>query len=262
MVATKGIKDEFANVLVEIWRDTKSGILDKAKREAQFRFEQAHARFLGCSVSVIGPPCAGKTTLLRVLREPLVSEEELVSYAKTEVEEFAAFKAKFLLPVGEGRQVDFHFRVQKNVDVGGEEYLKVEHWAQVITGADVVVYLADASRLIEGDEAYRARVISDFDWLFDNVQRLNPNFSVVLAANKVDLLSDRAGFREFAEQNTPVLQALKEEISGRWGEGYRGNLKGTPFLSLTEPGLRGFTLKDLIASFVGDSLLDLYRERS
>jgi GTPase SAR1 family protein len=257
------IQDEFGTFLRDIWKETKEKVLRQVLDHLELSLRAAHARFVGKTVAVIGPPKAGKTTLLKVLREPLIRPEEFGEYATTEVNFYRAFKVQFNLPVSNGKQIRFRFKVRKNSDVGGEEYVREAHWRDAIEGAAVVVYVADAGRLFEpSPNHYRRRIISDFDWIFDHLQLLKPNFSVVLAVNKIDLLCNREGYREFANTHASDLTQLHDDIAARWSDYYRGNLKGIPLLSLMDLGLRNFTLTDLVASFAGESLLQLYNRNS
>jgi hypothetical protein len=62
--------------------------------------------------------------------------------------------------------------------------------------------------------------------------------------------------------NKGIVDDLVATIQGRWKKGIRNNIKGGIFLSLLDPHLRQFTLDNLVLSFVGETLLGLYRKAS
>lgn len=255
------LKNELVTLIKEIWKGIKDTVVEKVLHKLKKSIYSAHKRFNGATIAVIGPPAAGKTTLLKVLQNPSIPAAELQIYSKTELEEHDGIPVDFKLSVDADEQVRFRFKIKKNSDVGGEQYIRDQHWLSVINGAAVIIYVLDATKLISDDELdYKNRVLADFDWLLEQTQLLRENFSIVLAVNKIDLLCKRENVGTFAQENLHHIDDLKSSITNRWPPHLRAHLKGGIFLSLLDPGIRVFTLNGLISCFVGEDLMDLYRE--
>lgn len=259
--ASKAIGDEALSFLKEIWKDVKEKVIEEAWHRIKKEVYKAQKRFSGETIAVLGPPGAGKTTLLKVLRDVNTPAAELQTYSKTEIEEHAGLEVDFKLSVGPGEQVRFRFRVRKNSDVGGEGYIRDLHWPTIIKGAAVVIYLLEGSKLFSNESVqYRERILADFDWLLEHSQLLSKNFAVVLGFNKVDVLCDKKTYKAFARTHSHLLEELKSDIQDRWPDHLVSHIKGGVFLSLLDPGLRAFTLNGLVSCFVGDELMNLYKQ--
>jgi len=255
------VQDHLFGFFETLYRDVRDHLVVRVKREVRRQLLEAQHRLVGRSVAVLGPPAAGKTTLLRVFRNPNADEAELTAYEKTEVSPNAAIKVNFLLTLEEGQQFRFHFKVRKNADIGGEEYIRDANWKEVVRGASVVVYVVDWQRLSSGaDGEYRQRTRDDFDWILQNTQLLEPGFRVVLVANKIDALCSADSFREFRAEHQARLGQLRSELVRHWPEHLQGNLGPALLLSLTSKTLRQFTLNALMLSFVGTDLYAMLRE--
>jgi len=258
--AANRIQEHLFGFFDTLYRDVRDHLIVRVRHEVRRQLLEAQHRLVGCSIAVLGPPAAGKTTLLKVFRNPNADQAELTAYEKTEVSPNTAIKVNFLLTLDERQQFRFHFKVRKNADIGGEEYIRDGNWKEVIRGASVIVYVADWQRLSnDTDSEYRQRVIQDFDWLLQNTQLLEPGFKVVLVANKIDQLCDVANFREFRDQHQPRLTQLQREIVNRWPEHLQANMGPALLLSLLDKTLRQFTLNALMLSFVGSDLYALLR---
>jgi GTPase SAR1 family protein len=256
------------DVFRQIYEDFKGefrDLLPKLRGMLVRRFLAAQKKFYGETVVILGPPAAGKTTLFKVLRDPSISPAALRAYKKTEYSDpQRAFRCKFKLSVTDDHQVPFDFKVRKTNDVGGELYLRDEKWQQAIRGCKLILYVADASRLLSDNSGlhskYRARILSDFDWLLVNSQLPKANFSVLIAANKIDLLCSGAkAYEAFQDARQSDLDELVAEIRSKWKRGLRKNIRGATFLSLTDERLRTYTLDNVILCFMGGNLRDLYR---
>jgi GTPase SAR1 family protein len=256
-----GMGDEALTFFRELWKDVKEKVLEEAWHRLKKEMYKAQKRFSGETIAVLGPPAAGKTTLLKVLRNVNIPANDLQTYSKTEVDEHDGIDVDFKLSVGSNEQVRFRFKVRKNSDVGGEQYIREHHWPAVIKGAAVVIYILEGPKLLSNDfPKYRERVLSDFDWLLEQSQLLHENFAVVLAFNKVDELCDKKTYKAFARDHSALLEELRSDIRDRWPEHLVPHIKGGIFLSLLDPGLRAFTLNGLVSCFVGDELMNLYKQ--
>ena len=256
------VQNEFVSLIKELWKDIKNLVLEKALHHLKKAMYTAHKRFNGATVAVIGPPASGKTTLLKVLRNPAVPTDELRIYNKTEVEPHEGVVVDFKLSVDADEQIRFRFKIKKNSDVGGEQYIRDQHWASAIKGAAVIIYVLDATKLLSEDNSkYKSQVVADFDWLLEHTQSFREDFAIVVAVNKIDLLCGWENYREFLEENVHHLDELKLSITKRWPAHLVPHIKGGIFLSLLDQGLRAFTLNGLVSCFVGDDLMDLYRKK-
>ncbi len=256
-----GLGDETLSFLKEIWKDVKEEVLEEAWHQIKKGIYKAQNRFSGETIAVLGPPAAGKTTLLKVLRNVNIPAAELQTYSKTELDEHDGISVDFKLSVGPDEQVRFRFKLRKNSDVGGEQYIREHHWPSVIKDAAVVIYLLEGPKLLSNNfPEYRERILADFDWLLDQSQLLHENFAVVLGFNKVDELCDKKTYKAFVQNHSHLLEELRSDIHDRWPEHLISNIKGGIFLSLLDPSLRAFTLNGLVSCFVGDELMKLYKK--
>jgi GTPase SAR1 family protein len=256
-----GLGNEVLDFLKTLWADVKDHVLNEAWAKIQLEIKKAQKRFSGETIAVLGPPAAGKTTFIKVLQNPNATANELATYNKTELESHNEINVDFKLAVESSQQVRFRFKVRKNSDVGGEQYIRDQHWPKVIKDAAVIIYLVEGPRLLKDDAAsYKERILSDFAWILDNSQLLRENFAIVIGFNKVDQLCDRKGYKPFVQNHAGLLDGLKSSITEQWPDHLSGNIKGGIFLSLVDPGLRAFTLNGLISCFVGDELMKFFKQ--
>ncbi len=260
--AAEAIKRGMFEIIGEVYQDIKKEIpafVKKFRTVAMRKLIEAQKRLLGETMIILGPPAAGKTTLLRVLQNPLISGKDLASYRKTELDEIEAFKCTWKLDVGGEEQIEFAFKVRKTSDVGGESYVRENHWGGAINGAKILVYVFDAKTFLDDlDGSYKARIKEDFDWLLVNSQRPKTNFALLLVANKTDLLCDRYSYEAFERDQKKQFECFVDELRASWKIGFRKNIKGVTLLSLTDDILRQFTLDNLVLGFVGEELRSLF----
>lgn len=258
------VTDGLTDVLSEIYRDAKTRIpaqLDRFEVMAKTRFLEAQKKLLGKTMVILGPPAAGKTTLLRVLQKPEVTGSELESYRKTEIDAVKSFKCRWKLDAGGGEQVEFSFKVKKTSDIGGESYVRENHWGKVIEEVEILVYVFDVKTFLDdADGSYKTRIKEDFDWLLVNSQKPKVNFTLMLVANKADLYCNRLTYAAFEETHQKCLSKFVDELLSSWKAGLRSNIRGVTFLSLTDDILRHFTFDNLMLGFVGDDLRSLYEK--
>lgn len=260
----EALKAGAIDVFEEVYRDFKRAIpaqKDRFMVSVKIKFLEAKRRLLGKTMVILGPPAAGKTTLLRVLQSPEVTGSELQSYRKTEVDEIKSFRCKWKLRVIGEEQIEFRFKVRKTSDVGGESYVRENHWGEAIKEAGILVYVFDIKAFLDDkDGSYKARIKEDFDWLLVNSQKPKINFALMLVANKSDLYCDRSTYAEFENSHKHTVEQFAVELRSTWKEGLRSNIKGVTLLSLTDDILRHLTFDNLILGFIGDDLRSLYLE--
>ena len=256
------IKDSLTDFFSEIYRDFKTKIpaeLERFKVNAKLKFLEAKKRLFGKTMVILGPPEAGKSTLIRVLQNPEIAGKELESYRKTEIDAVKTFNCSWKLDPGNGHQIEFRFKVKKTCDVGGETYLRENHWGTAIKDAEILIYVFDLKKFFDDkDGTYKARIRDDFDWLLINSQKPRVNFALMLVANKADLLCDRSTFANFEDSQKQNFEEFIEELRSGWKLGIRTNIKGLTLLSLTDQLLRHLTFDNLILGFVGEDLRSLY----
>ena len=249
-------KELVIDFLEKVYKDLRDEVIVKLKEKSHKALLKAQHRLVGQTIAVIGPPAAGKSTFLKVLKDPHADSSELSSYDKTEVQAVGTFPVDFLLSCGD-QQFRFKLKVRKFTDVGGEEYIRNEAWKQVINEAANVVYILDGQIFFDGNSDYRKRILADFEWILQNAQRMQPGFKVVLAVNKIDTLCGVGSYRDFASKSQGSLDAFQQEILNIWPPHLAQNLAPAIFLSLLDPTLRAHTLNELMLSFVGESLRKL-----
>ena len=224
---------------------------------------QAKKRYSGGTMAILGPPKAGKTTFYQVLRNPQIPTKEIEKYQKTERSEVKSFVCKWKVSVSDDYQVDFKFKVRKTIDIGGEEYIREQHWVDAIKDVSVILYVVDIQSIFNKDgivkDEAQDRVMRDFDWLFNNSQLPKANFALILVLNKIDLVCKRDEFDRFYELYGPRADELVNVLRKRWKPALRNNLKGAAFVSLLDVTLRNWTFNDVILHLVGEDLYELYK---
>ena len=246
-------------IIHEVWGTIKDDMLKALLHRLKQVAHELQKKYSGETIAVIGPPAAGKTTLLKVLQHPEIADVDLTVYNKTEIEEHERIRVSYKFNIGNGELVPFEFKVRKNSDVGGEEYIRENHWPRVLEGAAIVVYVIDTKVYLDDTGVYQHRILADFRWLLEKIQVLDNKFKVVLAFNKIDELCDRSGYRKFLEDHASVIGDLRTAILTEWPDELAPHLTGGTFLSLRDRGLRAFTLNSLFGHFVGEDLLMLYK---
>lgn len=262
-----GVLDMLTDVFRDIYKDLKDNFLShipKWKKKIEKELRLAQKKFCGQKVSLIGPPATGKTTMLKVLRNPEIEKKELEEYKKTGAGEFFdGFKVKWNVPVTDDSQVDFTFKIAAGLDNGGEDYIREGHWLESIQKSEIVFYLFDFEKLNKPEtmKAEQERILKDFDWLGQHVNSLSANFSIILVGNKVDVFcSTLREFRKLNEEKQKMLNELHHNVLECIPKGYFHNIKKPVLISLFDKKIRNEQFADLMLSVMGKTLIDIIKE--
>jgi GTPase SAR1 family protein len=265
------IIDLLASFFKKIFEDEE--IRNKAKEFAdekwikiKLEYSRLSTQIKGKNISIIGAPATGKTTMLRVLKDPNIELERLLEYKKTEIEKHSAFKVKWNIPINvedPNSQVSFNFKVKACIDNGGEDYIRDSHWLSNIKDADVIFYLIDYQKLKseESKKNETERIRNDFNWLGGEVNNLKVNFALVLICNKSDIFCKTLNeFRRFKEEEKEYFEKLVLELISDFPVGYQKNFKEPVFLSLLEKKIRNEQFIYLMKAVMGEQMYKLEQE--
>jgi len=254
-----GLNPEFLINLLE--RVLKEGSVIAKKFEAEVR--TAAKRYWGENIAVVGPVAAGKTTVLRIFKNPSINSEELIEYRQTEVDEIESFKCKWPVRISEEKMVDFCFNFRKSSDVGGEKYIRDTHWETVIKNSKVIFFIVDGEKILKHkNKEYIDSFIDDIRWLGEKVNLLKANFKVIPILNKIDTMCQLGlAYDSFEAENAEELKRLMDKARVLWPKAYRNRLMNFIPCSLLNATMRQDAFVHIIHSIMGDELLNAYKNK-
>lgn len=264
----KGILDGLSDLLGDLYKDLKKEVFSKIpewKNVVLRELMLAKKKMLDEKVTIIGPPAAGKTSLLKVLKDPNIEKSELEKYKKTESDPYTSFPVKWNVVVEEEplRQIDFSFKVGAGIDNGGEDYIREGHWLEAMQSSGIIFYLFDFEKF-NNQESFakeKGRILKDFDWIAENVNALKANFSLIIMGNKADCFCQTLSeFRKLQKERQDTLEELYQEIMDRMPRGYSKNIKKPVLISLFDKKIRNEQFGDLMLAVMGTSLVDIIKK--
>jgi GTPase SAR1 family protein len=258
--------DGIGEFLSELYKDLKKDVFSKiphVKTRLMKEFKLAQKRVFNEKVAIIGPPAVGKTSFLKILRSPHIERSELQTYEKTESVPFDGFKVAWNVPVADDCQIDFAFKVAAGIDNGGEDYIREGRWLETVSKSGIIFYLFDFEKFRNPQERERtiARILKDFEWIAENVNAFQSNFTIVLLGNKADLFC--ASLREFrilSEEMKPEFEALYAAIQEGMPKGFSNNVKMPRLISLFDKKIRNEQFGELMLAVMGKNLVEIIRE--
>jgi len=219
-------------------------------------------KYLGEPIAVIGPKASGKSTFLKYLQNQNISDQDLKTYRATEKDDYKGFKCKWTIPITETLDEEFIFLVQKSSDVGGEKYLRDEHWLPLIEKSRVILFIIDGERVIKkNDLEYKASLIEDLVWIWERANHLKKNSRIIPVINKIDLMCDYGkSYDDFSIENKDNLEELFNLARNQWPKAYRKKITNYVLCSLIHKTMRVDAVLEIIKQIMGDEILNALKK--
>lgn len=164
----------------------------------QYLFKQKGKKF-----AIIGPVRAGKTTFIRSLCGKAPASEYEGTWAPTII------KAKELLK--------FEIPLDDVVDLPGDKDAH-KHWEKQASQANVIVYLFDAHRIVEGETRYIELVTGEIrhvnDWRKERTKQ-DSSTRFFIVATHIDQIADYRDLSSEPERSQYVANMWKSPIFER-----------------------------------------------
>lgn len=122
---------------------------------AYVKWDEIKAALQGREIAVLGPRKAGKTTLIKFLKTGKVDR----SYRETTAESFGVTNESFSYK-GDLDSGSIPVVLKEGMDVAGAKGF-YPRWKKLAQSADLILYLFQADRVLEGDEEHRRRIRED-----------------------------------------------------------------------------------------------------
>jgi energy-coupling factor transporter ATP-binding protein EcfA2 len=232
------------------------------------KFEKEFRSFIkeynGESIAVVGPKAAGKSTFIKIFQNSKISNEKLKSYVATEKDEIKSFKCRWPVTISDSKTINFRFRYKKSSDLGGEKYIRDEHWMSVLEKSRIIFFLVDGEKVLKNkDVIYRESALEDLQWIGERVNQLPPGFNVVPIFNKIDTMCSLGEtYDSFQEVHNVELNSFIAEARKRWPKSFRNKLCDVTVCSLLNLTMRQDAFVSIIHKIMGEELLAAYTRQT
>lgn len=164
------------------------------------------------TISLIGPPSAGKTTLTRFMKSGKPVLDKPYTTLGVEIR-------KNLITIDE-------FRIN-TIDMGGQEVFQQTYWEAAIEQSDAVIFVMDATIREENNLEMHQLVKSQLSYAFDIIPEVLP---ILILLNKQDLKNANpiqpVEFMElFSETNLEGRSVAFMPSSAKYGDGVESALR-------------------------------------
>lgn len=215
--------EKFVSMLV-------SAVFKEALERVPEVWQKAKEWWSGKTIAVIGPTASGKNSMFNRLKKiPPPSEHVQTRGA----EQVGKIEIDWTLP----DSTKFSMTCKKNINVGGEVDERERYWEQSCTGADVIFYLVDGSKLVLDQGTTLIRVRDDIKWLAKKIHSFKPGVVIHILINKIDIAitakSKDAAREEMISLFAPGIHGLETLLQGVLGK-YNKMISGVTPISMLD----------------------------